>query len=295
MFPLRDIAQHIRPKLAFFSLFPLPYSLLHQYCHPNETSRIPLLCDCLALEPLLLDHSLQQRAIRPGSGPQGAYLGGFAVLEIIEDGVFAILLFGRQPRPPRRPFCGPLVQHSPARWSDTVHPLTFYLGGKRQHPADHLADGCAVVLRDPTRKLHLPGVQQRRGVHHSLNGLGCNAFGERVVMHPHDDAHEHLTGKRHDDPRADARLNVIHRVGKRPVERHRQSDVAVERHSNNPNARSASTGKREKGRDGLVYSSLFPFPCTTCPSAPSPPSPFEDLSRRRPFWLGRGGDRPGGT
>ncbi len=67
-------------------------------------------------------------------------------------------------------------------------------------------------------------------IHDRLDGLRLYPLGQRVVMHPHYDAHQPLPAERHNDASPDRRHHAIDRVGKRPVERNRKRDITEGSH-----------------------------------------------------------------
>ena len=198
--------------------------------HSNHSPRIALFRDRLAFKPLLAHHPLKQRTVRRSRRAQRAHLGRLAIFQIVQHRILAILLLRRQLRPPRRTLRRALIQYAPPRRCDPVHPLPLHLRGQRQHAAQHLANWRAIILSDPPRQLQQRLVQQRSVVHHRLNRLCLDAFGQRIIMQPQRHSHQPLPGKRHNHPRPHARRHAVHRIGKRTVEGNRQCNIAVKSH-----------------------------------------------------------------
>ncbi len=161
--------------------------------------------------------------------------GGLAGLEVVEDGVLAVLVFGAEAGAARGAAEGAVVEDVAALLGDAVDPVAADLGGEREHAAEDFAERSAVVLRDPAGELEEFGREERGVVEEALDFFyfdwfrisgGCGW----VVMQRDDDAEEPLAGEGDEDACADFGGKVAERVGEGAVERDRQRDVGVKGH-----------------------------------------------------------------
>ena len=183
-----------------------------------------------AEEPLLADHAVEQGLAGLRGGTQGGGGRGAAVFEVVEDGVFAVLVFGREFRAAGRAFLCALVEDAAAGVGDAVGEVAADFGGERHHGAEDFAEGCDVVLGDPGGKLHEFGREQGSVVENLLDGFDFYAIGGWVVVHADDDAEQALATEGDEDASAECGHSSVNRVSEDAVERDGQGDVAVGRH-----------------------------------------------------------------
>jgi len=94
-----------------------------------QAASIALLRDRVAHQPLLANHSLEQSLIRAGSRPQRRHLCLLSTLQIIQDGVLAVLVLHRELRPPRRSLRRSFVQDLPPCLCEAIKKKPLYLRG----------------------------------------------------------------------------------------------------------------------------------------------------------------------
>ena len=190
-----------------------------------EAAGVALFGEGFAEEPALFYHGVEHGFVGAGGGADGGEFCGLAGLEIVEDGVLAVLFFGAQLRASRGAFHGAFVEDVAALLGDAVDPVAADFGGEGKHAAQDFAERGAVVLRDPAGEVEEFGGEECGVVEEALDFLfdwfrisgGCGW----VVVQRDDDAEEALAGEGDEDACADFGSEVAERVGEGAVERDR--------------------------------------------------------------------------
>ncbi len=104
-------------------------------------------------EPFFVDHGVEQGFAGGGCGADGGGAGGGAVFEVVEGGVLAVLVFGREAGAAGGASVRAFVEDAAALLGDAVGEVAADLGGEREHAAEDFAEGSDVVLRDPLRRV----------------------------------------------------------------------------------------------------------------------------------------------
>ncbi len=188
----------------------------------------------LARNPLFAHHSRQHRQRSRRGRAQRGNLHRLARGQPFQYAALHVLGFFRKPRAALAEERTPLAriavetrgQQVAAAIGQPVVNAAAYLGRKRQHGAQHLAQRRQIILRDPIGQFEQIFAQQRLLVEHSLQVAQFHIDRSLDAGSRHH-ADQLLVAEGRNDARpALGRLVQPHAVGKGMVERHRQSDFA---------------------------------------------------------------------
>lgn len=117
---------------------------------------------------------------------------------------------------------------------DAVHARAFHFRSERKHRAEHFADGCNVVLRNPASELEQGRVEYGRGIEDLENVFRCDL--RLAIMQLNNDSGKTLFAEGYEYASADYGNVSVYAVGENDVERYWNRDVAelrLSRHAEN--------------------------------------------------------------
>src|SRR5581483_398194 len=205
------------------SLFSVLRSLVLEDGDGFEAASVALLGERFAEKPAFFHHGVEHGFVGAGGRADCGELGGFPGLEVVEDGVLAVLVFGAEFAAARGALGRAFVEDAAALLGDAVDPVAPDLGGEGEHAAQDFAERRAVVLRDPAGELEELGREECGVVEEALDFFYFDWFrigggSWWVVVQPDDDAEEALAAEGDQDACADFWGEVAERVGEGAVE-----------------------------------------------------------------------------
>ncbi len=198
----------------------------HRVAHgPRGIARLSLR---LARNPLFADHPGEQAQRRAGHGSKTRGPHRLARLERVEDRIFLVLFFRRQPRTARRALLRSRKERLPSHLGDAIENEPPHFTHQGQHRAEDFADRRQVVLRNPLAQLHQFARQNRFAVENREQRLSFDRRG--IVVDANHHARQFFVAKGNEDPRADGRIRFACQISKDAVERDGQGDIAESGH-----------------------------------------------------------------